>query len=54
MTQTSLKTLIVYLPNGATQVIKPREGFAGDYAGLAETIGRPYYPQKVPVRYEIK
>lgn len=48
-------TLVIKYPNGGTQVVKPNLSyFKGDWQGLAQAVGGPYFPQGARITYEIK
>ena len=46
--------LVVHFPNGSVQVVKPQQGFKGNWQALADAIGEPYYPRGVKVKYELR
>lgn len=46
--------LVIYYPDGSSQVVKPQVGFKGNWQALAEAIGEPYYPRGVKVKYELR
>jgi hypothetical protein len=53
--KTSVSQLVIFYPMGGQQIIKPNaQFFQGDWASLAEAVGRPYYPYNVPVKYETR
>lgn len=49
-----LNQLVIYYPNGSSQIVKPRPSFNGSWQALADAIGGPYYPAGVKVKYELR
>lgn len=54
MKRTPFTQLIILYPGGGQQVVKPSASFNGDWDMLAQCIGGPYFPQNVPVKYELR
>lgn len=53
--KTSLSTLVIFFPSGGQQVVRPHmQFFQGNWAELAECIGRPYYPYNSTIKYEVR
>lgn len=51
----TLSQLVVFFLGGGQQIIKPNlQFFQGDWATLAEVIGRPYYPFHQQIKFEIR